>query len=684
MHGYNSFLRSVLMQEEKEPASSRLEITSLEAFQALEKEVKRHQALYYDKSAPEIPDAEFDRMFAALKVAGEAHPEWVEGGSALKVVAPKTSGIFPPFIHRSLMGSLDNAMNEDERKAFFAKTSSSEYCAEPKYDGLSLSLVYEYGHLKAAGTRGDGEVGEDITQNAFHVSHIPPFVSQLSSFPVFEVRGEVVMLKSDFERINTELRSAGKQEFVNPRNAASGGLRQKDPLETKKRSLKFFAYGVGQGQQKEAHAEDLEFLRSCGFKTTFTVIKPSEMEGVFDQFMKGRGELDFDIDGVVFKVNKRSEQEKLGWTSRTPQWAAAYKFPPDEAITKILSVDIQVGRTGALTPVARVQPVKVGGVTVSNITLHNFDEITRKDIRLGDQVIISRRGDVIPAVERSLKEKRAGNEVPISIPHSCPDCGSETEKVDAVAYCTGGSICPSQKLQAFVHFSSKKAMDITGLAESRIEALISSGKLQALSDLYTLTKEDILSTEGRFAEKSALNLINEIERSKGIDLRKFLVSLGIRNAEEGTAKRLANHFSTWEAVFEASYEELLQVEDIGPITAKNIRDYLSHPIKGAVAVKLAEAIRPTPQEKPKNISSSMASKTFVITGTLSSPRSEIEALIESAGGKVSGSVSKKTDYLVAGSEAGSKLEKAQSLGVAVLTEEQLMEMAGKRKSTMAI
>lgn len=647
---------------------------------ALREKVTHHQWLYYELDAPEIADAEFDKMFRELEALEAQYPEFFDPQSPTQRVGGGVSRTFSPVKHSSLMGSIDNAMSAEEATDFNRKVeeatgaSDIEYAVEPKYDGLSLSLSYAYGRLKVAATRGDGETGEDVTDNVRTMASVPQSLPALEDRALFEVRGEVLMLKSDFAALNAAQLAAGDKPFVNPRNAAAGSLRQKNAAITAKRPLKFFAYSIASPALQLEQAAQLSFLQGLGFSVSEQTRVVKGAQGIldaFDEMAALRAQLPYEIDGVVFKVNALDLREKLGYSNRVPRWAVAYKFPPEEARTVLLSIDIQVGRTGAMTPVARLQPVFVGGVTVSNATLHNADEIARKDIRIGDSVIVVRRGDVIPAIDRVIYEARPAGATSYAMPQSCPECGSPALKLadEAVTRCSGGAVCPAQQLNALVHFGSRLALNIEGLAEARLAALIEAGLIRSASDLYQLDAAALLAVgKAGFGTKSAENLIAELEKSKRPALNRFIYALGIPNCGESTAKALSAHFLNWEAVFGATTDELLQVADVGPTTAKAIRAFFDSPATGPEAQKLGEILTPQAALARASSSSPIAGKTFVITGTLSVSRDEMKAKIEAAGGKVAGSVSKKTDYLVAGSEAGSKLVKAQELGVAVLDE----------------
>lgn len=647
-------------------------------YQDLIDEILKHQVAYYVDDNPSIPDSEFDALWRQLVAYEEQNPHLILPRSPTQKVAPSRplDSSFGEYRHRSLMGSLANAMNFTEASKIIEACGGDnvEYCYEPKYDGASLSILYEFGKLVSAGTRGNGEVGEDVTANVKTIKNVPHEIPEFSHVPVFEVRGEVMIDSADFEELNRV--TNGK--FANARNAAAGSLRQKDPAITAARPLNFKAYGVGavEGMELDGkHSSRLRMLKALGFNISFGLTTGAEIRHVFNRALDGRESLPYEIDGVVFKVNSIAKQEELGWKTRTPAWAFAYKFPPQIVMSRILAIDIQVGRTGALTPVARIEPVKVAGVTVSNATLHNIDEIRRKDVRVGDLVTICRRGDVIPAVEEVVIDGRKDDSVPYVMPDACPECGSVTEKEEGVAvtYCTGGHICPAQRLQSIVNFASKDCMDIDGLAENKIQALIECGLVVQPSDLYVLTIEKLQSVTAKgFGPKANENLIASIQASKERPLRNFLQGLGIRNAGNGTSKRLAKAFGSIERIMNATYDEFMAVEDIGPITAMQLRSFFSG-VQLEEVKRLVDAVRPR-EEPISQAAQTLQGKTFVVTGTMSVPRKEIEKMIEEVGGKVSGSVSKKTDYVVAGEEAGSKLDKAKELSISVISESDLREM----------
>lgn len=655
--------------------------------QNLRVEIEHHQKKYYVDDSPEISDGEFDVLFRQLQQLEKDHPEFSTIDSPVLKVGGQASSRFPKIKHFKPMLSLDNSMNFDDAMDFISDIKTAldvssetiEISAELKYDGLSVSVIYEFGTMTQGITRGDGEVGEDITENLKMVSNVPLVIASLSKLARFEVRGEVLMEKASFESVNIRLRSAGMKELSNPRNAAAGALRNLDPEITRSRFLSFYAYGIGINSPTldarfnglKTQSDSLELLRNLGFKHAqeTCVISALNIQAHFEKISKTRANLPFEIDGVVFKLNRFEDQEKLGWTSRTPKWATAYKFPPEQVITQVLAIDVQVGRTGALTPVARVCPVHVGGVIVSNVTLHNACEVARKDIRVGDTVVIVRRGDVIPAIENFVPEKRLVSSSPFQMPNSCPDCGSPAvQQIDqAVITCSGGSLCPSQKVGSIAHFACRGSMDIDGLADAKINALIGAKLISTASDLYSLSVENVSKLES-FGKKSAENLVSAVEGSKSPELHKFIHALGIPSTGEGTSKRLSNHFKNFDNLLAANQEEIESIGDIGPVTAKAIFQFLNHPISGLEARKLANIVSPKNVFKVSSLFSILDGKSFVVTGTLSISRDAMHALIEENGGVISAAVSKKTNYLIAGEKAGSKATKAETLGVTILSE----------------
>lgn len=587
------------------------------------------------------------------------------------------------------MLSLNNAFGTDELWAFDKRIRESlgveqiEYAVEPKFDGLAITLTYENGVLTQGATRGDGYTGENVTHNLRTIRAIPTKLATPNPPELLEVRGEVIMLKRDFERLNLAQEKIGAKLFANPRNAAAGSLRQLDPQITATRPLHFFAYGLGEATGTptlKSHAEAMGYLTGLRFPVSELRAVKLGAAGLQDYYAdigQKRSGLPFDIDGVVYKVNQFNQQNELGFVSRAPRWAIAHKYPAEEARTLVEDITVQVGRTGAITPVARLKAVFVGGVTVTNATLHNEDELRRKDIRIGDTVIVRRAGDVIPEVVSVLLDKRPLNTQLFVMPNSCPECGSHIERPldEAVARCTGGLICPAQRKQAITHFASRRAMDIEGMGEKLADQLVEANLVRSLDDIYKLDISTLASLE-RMAEKSAQNVINALETSKKTTLARFIYGLGIRNVGEATAKDLSLHFGNLQALLNADTEALLQVNDVGPIVADSVLQFLSEPHNREVI----DSMRALGVNWPENAGKQKATgalldKTFVLTGTLPNlSRDAAQALIEAAGGKVTGSVSKKTHYVVAGAEAGSKLEKALSLNVAVIDEAGLLQL----------
>ena len=661
---------------------------------ALRAEIARHDHAYYVLDAPTIPDAEYDRLFRELQAIEAAHPELRTADSPTQRVGGKPLAQFPAVRHRIPMLSIRTETDTEASGAlaFDARVRRElglkdddpavEYAAELKFDGLAISLRYEDGVLVQAATRGDGETGEDVTSNVRTVKAIPLRL-QGEAPPVIEIRGEVYMRRDDFERLNTRQAEAGDKTFVNPRNAAAGSIRQLDPGIAARRPLSFFAYGLGDTGEWSApatHAEVLDALAAFGLPVCEHRAVVQGAQGLADFHARMgalRDTLPFDIDGVVYKVNSRALQQQLGFVTREPRWAVAHKYPAQEAVTLLRDIEVQVGRTGALTPVARLEPVFVGGVTVTNATLHNQDEIDRKDVRIGDWVIVRRAGDVIPEVVAPVLERRSGEPprfVLLDKFPTCPVCGSHVVRGEdeAVARCTGGLFCPAQRKQALLHFASRRAMDIEGLGDKLVDQLVDAAIVKTPVDLYRLGVLALANLE-RMGEKSAHNLLLAIEKSRSTTLARFIFALGIRNVGEATARDLARHFGNLDALVAADADALQQVPDVGPIVAQCIADFFAEPHNREVIEQLrAAGVQWAEGEPQGSVAGALAGKTFVLTGTLPTlTRDEAKALIEARGGKVAGSVSKKTHYVVAGAEAGSKLDKAQALGLAILDEDGL-------------
>lgn len=666
----------------------------------LRTEIERHNHLYYVLDAPEIPDAEFDRLFRELQSLEAQYPQLATTDSPTQRVGGAALAELAPVRHRVPMLSIETEtdITPNGAQAFDARTrkrlglASSdppvEYAAELKFDGLAISLHYENGILAQAATRGDGEVGEDVTRNIRTIRQIP--LRLIGAVPeVLEVRGEIYMSRPDFERYNERQRAQGKPALVNPRNGAAGSIRQLDSRLAAQRPLSFFVYGLGETRGWDVpatHGAVLDALQSFGFPVCpERVVGPgAETLIAFHQVVsRKRDALPYDIDGVVYKVNRLGLQRELGFRSREPNWAVAHKFPAQEEMTTVENIDVQVGRTGAITPVARLKPVFVGGVTVTNATLHNQDEIDRKDVRIGDTVIVRRAGDVIPEVVSVIRSRRPAASQPYhlleAIHHACPVCGSHAMRLpdEAVVRCTGGLFCPAQRKQAILHFAGRRAMDIDGLGDRLVEQLVDQGHVHRLSDLYRL-EPDTLSALERMGEKSARNLLDAIDKSRHTTLARFIFALGIRNVGEATAKDLARHFGGLDALLQADAETLQQVPDVGPVVTESILQFFSEPHNLEVIAQLRMLGVAWEEGAPMRQSGALVNKTFVLTGTLPSlSRDEAKEKIEAAGGKVAGSVSKKTDFVVAGSEAGSKLVKAQGLNIAIIGEAELMDMLGE-------
>ena len=674
---------------------------------ALRRQLHHHAHRYYVLDEPQIPDADYDRMFQELQALEALHPELTSPDSPTRRVGGKPLQQFASVRHAVPMLSIrtetdteaSGAQNFDARVrkelGLGASDPPVEYVAELKFDGLAINLRYENGVLVQAATRGDGEVGEDVTQNIRTIRQIPLRLSK-DAPPVLEVRGEVYMRRDDFESLNEKQREKmargikGEKTFVNPRNAAAGAVRQLDPAIAARRPLSFFAYGLGEvtpeeegGPLFETHFELLMTLKSWGFPVadlTGTAQGASELIAFHEKIGRQRDQLPYDIDGVVYKVNSLALQKKLGFVTREPRWAVAHKYPAQEQITTVLGIDVQVGRTGKLTPVAKLAPVFVGGVTVTNATLHNEDEARRKDVRIGDTVIVRRAGDVIPEVVSVLLDKRVQDAPMFTMPRKCPVCGSDAvrEEGEADYRCTGGLFCAAQRKEAILHYSHRRAVEIEGLGDKLVEQLVDANVIRALPDLYRLGLSALVALD-RMADKSANNLLEALEKSKATTLPRFLFGLGIRHVGEATAKELARHFGKFEAIMDATEEQLLAVNDVGPIVAKSIRTFFDQPHNREVVAQLrACGVSWKEGEAAARAPQPLSGKTLVITGTLPTlSRDQAKDLVEAAGGKVAGSVSKKTDYVVAGAEAGSKLTKAQELGVAVIDEADLLTLLSR-------
>ncbi|UCV21290.1 NAD-dependent DNA ligase LigA [Ferribacterium limneticum] len=667
----------------------------------LRAELERHNHAYYVLDTPTIPDAEYDKLFRELQGLETEYPELLTADSPTQRVGGTPLKEFPPRQHGVPMLSLNNAFAPEEVEAFDKRVrdgletiAAIDYAVEPKFDGLAISLTYENGVFTCGATRGDGVTGEEVTPNLRTLRCIPLRLKGEGWPALVEIRGEVLMFKADFAELNARQRERGDKEFANPRNAAAGSLRQLDSKITAARPLSFFAYGVGAGAEALAvktHSELMDKLAAWGFPVAVERAVVSGSRGQLEFFAKIgmlRAGLPYDIDGVVYKVNRLDWQARLGFVSRAPRFAIAHKFPAEEALTEVLGIDVQVGRTGAITPVARLKPVFVGGVTVTNATLHNEDEVRRKDVRIGDTVIVRRAGDVIPEVVAIVPEKRPTRDLfggeplhpPFELPKICPECGSAVARGldEAIARCTGGLYCPAQRKQALWHYAARRAMDIEGLGDKIVDQLVDAGLVHTPADLYGLTVETLAGLE-RMGEKSAQNLVAAINQSRQTTLARFIFALGIRNVGEATARDLARYFGNLNGIMAADIEALQQVPDVGPIVAASIVAFFneSHN-REIIAQLLAAGLHWTEGEPADAGPKLLAGKTLVLTGTLPTlKRDDAKAMIEAAGGKVAGSVSKKTDFVVAGEEAGSKLEKALELGVAVIDEAELLKLLEK-------
>ncbi len=650
----------------------------------LHTELHRHAHAYYVLDNPSIPDADYDAMFRELQSLEAAHPELITPDSPTQRVGGAPLPEFSQVAHDVPMLSINNGFAEEDILAFDKRVRDSleseaevNYACELKFDGLAINLRYEKGVLTQAATRGDGYTGEDVTANIRTVRSIPLRLHVDNPPELIDVRGEVLMFKPDFQRLNQRQRDAGQKEFANPRNAAAGSLRQLDSRITAQRSLRFFAYGIGRLEGAElpaTHEALLDWYDTLGVPVCAeraVVAGAAGLLAFYSAIGAKRAQLPYEIDGVIYKVNQISQQNTLGFVSRAPRFALAHKFPAEEATTVVQDIVVQVGRTGAVTPVARLAPVSVGGVTVTNATLHNEDEVRRKDIRIGDTVIVRRAGDVIPEVVANVPERRPATAREFIMPTQCPVCSSAIVRPEeeAVARCSGGWVsCAAQRKGGLLHFVSRRAMDIEGLGEQLVEQLVDRGLVTTPADFYKLGLV-MLAELDRMAQKSAQNLLDALEKSKSTTLARFIYALGIRHVGESTAKSLAKHFGNLDALLEATEEQILAVDDIGPVVAQSILTFLHDPINRELIAQLRAAGLHWDEGEPELRSQHLNGKTFVLTGTLPTlKREEAAAMIEAAGGKVSGSVSKKTSFVVAGEEAGSKLAKAEELGVAILDE----------------
>lgn len=680
---------------------------------ALREEIERHNYQYYALDEPLVPDSEYDRLFSELQALEAEHPELVTADSPTQRVGTQPQEQFGQVRHRVPMLSLMNAFEADEVAAFDRRVreglgeESVEYAVEPKFDGLAISLSYVDGVFSGGATRGDGYTGEDVSANLRTIRAIPLRLATHEPPARVEVRGEVLMLRRDFEALNDAQRAKSEREFVNPRNAAAGSLRQLDTRVTATRRLTFYAYGLGvlEGAHGfKRHSDCLDWLAENRFRVAAEREVVNGLEGLlgcYEKIGRRRAALPYDIDGVVYKVNGLGAQERLGFVARAPRFAVAHKFPAEEATSEVVAIEVQVGRTGALTPVARLKPVFVGGVTVTNATLHNFDQVRAKDVRAGDAVVVRRAGDVIPEVVRVVPEKRPEGARQFEMPERCPVCESKVERVvaEAAFRCTGGLYCEAQRKQAILHYGSRRAMDIEGLGEKLVDQLVDSGMVRTPADLYMLKAPELAALE-RMGEKSAANVLEAIEASKGRTLARFMFALGMHHVGEEVAKILAQHFGSGQALLEPRDWEVLIAEKedvqkentrrrsreeplleavlpgVGPEIIRSVANFLAQEHNREVIAELIErGVRPEPPAHAPRRAGALVGKTFVLTGTLPSlTRDDAAARIQAAGGRVTGSVSKKTHYVVAGSDPGSKYEKARELGISVLDEANLLKL----------
>jgi DNA ligase (NAD+) len=666
---------------------------------ALRAEVLAHNRRYYDEDAPTVSDAEYDALYRELEALEARYPSLVTPDSPTQRVGGGRAAQFAPVAHRVPMLSIRTetdtttagAVAFDERIRRDLKLGPDdppvEYMAELKFDGLAMSLRYEHGVLKVAATRGDGETGEDVTANVRTIRAVPQVLAGRAP-PVLEVRGEIYMTRKDFAELNERQEAAGLRLYVNPRNTAAGAVRQLDATITAQRRLAFFAYGLGESEGWAVPAtQDALFEALAAFGLPVNGDRRvarggAELAAYYEAVQARRDALPFEIDGVVYKVDSLALQRTLGFRTREPRWAVAHKFPPEEMPTTLLAIDVQVGRTGAITPVARLAPVFVGGTTVTNVTLHNEDEIRRRDLMIGDTVIVRRAGDVIPQVVRMVPERRPPDARPFVMPTHCPECGSAVVRLEGevIARCTGGLVCPAQRKQSLLHFAGRRAMDIEGLGDKLVDQLVDGGIVGTPADLYRLGLAKLAALE-RMADKSAANVLAAIARSKDTTLARFIFALGIRHVGEATARDLALHFGTMDALVAADENALLEVNDVGPVLAASIASFFAEPHNREGIEQLRAAGVRWPEGAPRaRVQGPLAGLTVVLTGTLPTlSRDDAKALVEAAGGKVAGSVSKKTNYVIAGADAGGKLAKAQELGIAVLDEDGLRALlAGQR------
>jgi DNA ligase (NAD+) len=680
---------------EKAPAAASRRAAQLRA------EIAEHNRRYYEEDAPTVSDAEYDALFRELEALEDAHPELKTPDSPTQRVGGGRAVQFAPVRHRNPMLSIRTETDTTAGAAaeFDARIRRDlelppdappvAYMAELKFDGLAVSLRYEHGALAVAATRGDGETGEDVTANIRTIGEIPKRLAGRPP-PVLEVRGEVYMTRADFAELNARQQAAGQRLYVNPRNTAAGAVRQLDPAATRQRPLHFFAYGIGETEGWAVPPTQDALLRAlAAFGLPVNGDRrvargASELSAFYEDVQARRGDLPFEIDGVVYKVDDLALQRALGFRTREPRWAVAHKFPPEEMPTELLAIDVQVGRTGAITPVARLRPVFVGGTTVTNVTLHNEDEIRRRDLRIGDTVIVRRAGDVIPQVVRVELDRRPSDAKTFTMPAACPECGSAVVRLpgEVVARCTGGLVCPAQRKQSLLHFAGRRALDIEGLGDKLVDQLVDAGIVRTPADIYKLGLAKLAALE-RMADKSAANVLAAIEKSKDTTLARFIFALGIRHVGEATARDLALHFGGLDALMDADEAALLEVNDVGPVVAASVARFFAEPHNREGIEQLRAAGVHWMEGVPQRAAAgALAGLTLVLTGTLPTlTRDDAKALVEAAGGKVAGSVSKKTDYVVAGADAGSKLAKAEELGVAVLDEAGLRNLIAHERAS---
>ncbi len=657
---------------------------------ALREQINHHNYRYYVLDDPQIPDAEYDRLLRELQSLEHQYPQLISEDSPTQRVGAEPVKAFGEVRHEIPMLSLDNAFTDEEVRDFDRRVcqrlevDSVDYVAEPKLDGLAISLVYKDGKLVSGATRGDGVTGENVTQNVRTINAIPLRLRG-DDFPhTVEVRGEVYMTKAGFERLNQRQEKAGEKVFANPRNAAAGSLRQLDPRVTATRPLAFFGYGIGKvsgGDISDRHSTLLKRLKSWGVPVPDHSLQLHGIEACLKHhahMSEQRDKLAYEIDGLVYKVDRLDQQKELGFVARAPRWAVAHKFPAREEITVVRDIQVQVGRTGALTPVARLEPVRVGGVTVTNATLHNEDEVRRKDVRIGDTVVVRRAGDVIPEVVSVVKERRPPDAKEFHMPRSCPVCGSDAVREEgmAVTRCTGSLFCPAQRKQAIRHFASRRALDIEGMGEKLVDQLVENGLVHNPGDLYFLTSEQLEGLD-RMAAKSARNLVDALEASKSTTLARFLYGLGNPEVGEATAQTLADYFGSLEGIMAADEQGLQEVPDIGPTVARHIATFFRQPHNRDVITRLRDIGVHWPSQARRRDTGHrpLQGKTFVLTGSLDfASREELKTQLQALGAKVTGSVSKKTDYVVVGKDPGSKLEKARELGIAELDEKGIREL----------